>query len=166
MTAAKERAAASDKRRVTDLTFRFRLERVRAVRERREKLAKQDLARAIADRSSVEAQLRETEEHLERAHEHQRAAGAEGSISSGDLVARQAFLERIEAQRGLHARELGVREAEVAVRDAQLTTAATEHEMLNRLRERRRGEHQRELARLEGNALDEIAAARGRGGAA
>ena len=28
--------------------------------------------------------------------------------------------------------------------------------MLERLRERRRGEHERELARLEGNALDEI----------
>ena len=38
--------------------------------------------------------------------------------------------------------------------------------MLKRLRERRRGEHQRELARIEGNTLDEIAARAVRKGAA
>jgi flagellar export protein FliJ len=46
------------------------------------------------------------------------------------------------------------------VRDAELVTAASEHEMLERLRERRRGEHIREAARRELGALDEIAAAR------
>jgi flagellar export protein FliJ len=87
-------------------------------------------------------------------------------VSPTELQAHQAFLERVEAQRGTHARELGVREAEVAARDAQLTTAAGEHEMLKRLRERRRGEHERELARIEGNTLDEIAARTVRRGAA
>jgi len=140
------------------MAFRFRLERVRMVRERREKIAKQELARAIAERSSVEEQLRAAEEHLERAHGHQRDVAAGGSISPSELQARQAFLERVEAQAGMHARELGVREEEVAARDEQLTVVAGEHEMLKRLRERRRGEHQRELARIEGNTLDEIAA--------
>ena len=140
------------------MAFRFRLERVRMVRERREKIAKQELARAIAERSSVEEQLRAAEEHLERAHEHQRGVAAGGSTSPSELQAHQAFLERVEAQAGMHARELGVREEEVAARDEQLTVAAGEHEMLKRLRERRRGEHQRELARIEGNTLDEIAA--------
>jgi len=148
------------------MAFRFRLERVRAVRERREKIAQQDLARAIAERSSAEAQLREAEEHLERAHEHQRGVAPGASISPAELQALQAYLERVEAQRGAHARELGVREEEVAARDAQLTVAAGEHEMLKRLRERRRGEHQRELARIEGNTLDEIAARTVRRGAA
>jgi len=148
------------------MAFRFRLERVRMVRERREKIAKQELARAIAERSSVEEQLRAAEEHLERAHEHQRDVAAGGSTSPSELQARQAFLERVEAQAGMHARELGVREEEVAARDEQLTVAAGEHEMLKRLRERRRGEHQRELARIEGNALDEIAARSVRRGAA
>ena len=35
--------------------FRFRLERVRAVRERSEKLAKQELAKAISRRFRVDA---------------------------------------------------------------------------------------------------------------
>ena len=38
--------------------------------------------------------------------------------------------------------------------------------MLKRLRDRRRGEHDRELARVEGIALDEIASVRNRNGAA
>ena len=151
---------------MTQIAFRFRLERVRAVRERREKLAKQELARAIAERTSVQAQLAAAEEHLEQANEHQRAASAGGAISSHELIARQAFLERAEQQRGQRARELDFREAEVRARDAQLLTAASEHEMLKRLRDRRRGEHDRELARVEGIALDEIATARNRNGAA
>ena len=82
------------------------------------------------------------------------------AISAAELLARQAFLERVEAQRELHARELEQREAEVADRDAELATAASEHEMLNRLSERHRGEHDREAARHEQGVLDEIAVAR------
>ncbi len=141
--------------------FRFRLERVRAVRERKEKLAQQELAAAISRRSSTEDDLRSSDADLEQARAEQRSVAAEPKpISATDLLARQAFLERIEAQRGRHARELAQREAEVADRDAKLTTAAGEHEMLNRLRERHRGEHAREAARRERNVLDEIAATR------
>ena len=75
------------------------------------------------------------------------------------MLARR-FFERVEAQRRLHARELEQREVEVANRDAELATAASEHEMLNRLRERHRGEHDREAARRERNVLDEIATTR------
>ncbi|HYM55304.1 MAG TPA: flagellar export protein FliJ [Solirubrobacteraceae bacterium] len=141
--------------------FRFRLERVRAVRERKEKLAKQQLAEAISRRSSTQAELRVTDAHLEHARAEQRTVAAEPrAVSATDLLARQAFLERIEAQRRHHAHELEQREAEVADRDAKLTTAASEHEMLNRLRERQRGEHARETARRERNVLDEIASVR------
>jgi flagellar protein FliJ len=147
--------------------FRFRLERVRAVRERKEKLAKQELARAISMRADSEAELRGAERELERAQLELRRLAADSSpTSAGELLARQTFLERVEARRGRHAGELSRREAEVADRDAELTTAAGEHEMLNRLRERHRGEHDREAARHERNVLDEIASARfGRGAA-
>jgi flagellar export protein FliJ len=146
--------------------FRFRLERVRALRERNEQLAQQELSRAISLRSSTEAELRAAETHLEQAHiEHRAQAADPRELDATELVARQAFLERIEAQRGAHAQELRQREAEVAERDAKLTTAATEHEMLNRLSERHRGEHEREVADRERASLDEIAASRfGRSG--
>lgn len=146
---------------MTGPSFRFRLERVRAVRERKEKLAKQELARAISRRSSTEAELQSVERHLSHAHDEQRAVGAESATTSAtELLARQAFLERIEAQRASYAMELRQREAEVSDRDAELTAAAGEHEMLKRLRERHRGEHDREASRRERNALDEIAAVR------
>ncbi len=104
---------------------------------------------------------------LESALTQQRAAVADsGAVSGDELLARQAFLERLEAERGQQARQLQERELEVADRDAKLTTAAGEHEMLKRLRERHRGEHDRELARREHVVLDEIASARFRGSAA
>ena len=140
--------------------FRFRLERVRAVRERKEKLAKQELAEAISRRSSTEADLRSSDADLEHARAEQRTAAEPRTVSATDLLARQAFVERIEAQRGVHAHALKQREAEVADRDAKLAAAASEHEMLNRLRERRRGEHNREAARREQGVLDEITATR------
>lgn len=139
--------------------FQFKLERVRAVRERAEQLAQQDLAEAISRRSDTESDLQAAEALLEQAHELQRGgAAATDSVDPSELLARQAYVERIEAQRANHARELETRESEVATRDAQLTQAASEREMLERLRERRRSEHQQEVARREQGALDEVAA--------
>lgn len=95
---------------MTGPAFRFRLERVRAVRERAEKLAKQDLAQAISRRSSTEEELRATEANIAQAHVEQRSVVAEpGPISAGELQVRQSFLERIEAQRNGHAHELAQR---------------------------------------------------------
>ncbi|MCW3018962.1 MAG: flagellar export protein FliJ [Solirubrobacterales bacterium] len=146
---------------MTGSTFRFRLERVRAVRERKEKLAQRELADALSRRSSSVAELRSADAHLEHALQEQRTiAGEREAVSATDLLARQAFLERVEAQRRLRARELEQRELEVAERDAELATAASEHEMLNRLRERHRGEHDREADRREQGELDEIGSTR------
>lgn len=131
------------------------------MRERKEKLAQRELADAISRRSSSVAELRSADAHLEHALEEQRTvAGEREAVSATDLVARQAFLERVEAQRRLRARELEQSELEVAERDAELATAASEHEMLNRLRDRHRGEHDREADRRERNVLDEIASNR------
>jgi flagellar FliJ protein len=148
---------------VTGPSFRFRLERVRAVRERKEKLAQQELARSISRLSSSQAELRSAEAELAHAQDEQRTAASSSSTMGGaELLARQAFLERIEGERERQREELQRSEAEVADRNAKLAVAASEHEMLNRLRERRRGEHNREQARKESNFHDEIAAVRHR----
>jgi flagellar export protein FliJ len=158
---AQEPQLASDNQAVTASGFRFRLERVRAVRERKEKLAQRELADAISRRTSSVEELRSADAHLERAREQQRTVAAEPeAVKATDLLERQVFLERVEAQRLLRVRELEQRETEVAARDAELATAASEHEALKRLRERRRGEHDREQARRELGVLDEIASAR------
>ena len=145
---------------MTGSAFRFRLERVRAVRERKEKLAQRELANAISRHSSSVTELRTADARLEHAREQQRSVVEETAVSATDMLARQTFLERVEAQRRLRARELEQRETELAQRDAELATAASEHEMLIRLRERHRGEHEREAARVEQGALDEIAVTR------
>lgn len=138
------------------------------MRERKEKLAKQELAQAMSRRSNSQADLSVSDARLESARAQQRSAVGEPRTLSGfDLLAGQAFVERIEAQRGMHALELQQCEAEVVERDANVAAAATQHEMLKRLSERQRGEHEREVARLERNTLDEIATVRfGRGTAA
>jgi flagellar export protein FliJ len=146
---------------MTGSAFRFRLERVRKVRERSENVAKQELARAIAHRSLGAEELRTAQEHVEHARNQQRIVGdGAAAVSASELMARQAFLERAEARREQSAHELRLRDSEVAERDASLASAAVEHEMLNRLRQRHLGEHTRELDRKERGSLDEIATQR------
>jgi flagellar protein FliJ len=161
---AKEATSRVDKQAVSGPSFRFRLERVRAVRERKEKLAQQELARSISRLSSTREELRNTEALLERAQDEHRSVVA-GTVGAAELQSRQAFLERIEARRTVSAIDVTREEAEVADRNAALVIAAGEHEMLNRLRDRRRGEHERESMRSENKVLDEMAA-RARGSAA
>lgn len=124
-------------------------------------LAQQELAASISRMSGTQAQLRSVEAELEHAQAEQRTvAGEPGLVDASELQARQAFLERVEALRTRHELELRSSEAEVAASNAKLVTAAGEHEMLNRLRDRRRGEHDRELARSESKTLDEMAGVR------
>ena len=152
---------------MTGPSFRFRLERVRALRERREDLARQDLARAIVERSCSQEHLSTIEAHLEHARSEQRQAAATAStVSAAELQARQAFVEHIETRRLAGARELARHDDVVADRDADLGQAAREREMLERLKERHRIEHLRTLERVERNALDEIAMDRFRRSAA
>ncbi len=156
---AKERPWKADKQAVTGTSFRFRLERVRAVRERKEKLAQQELARSINRLSSSQAELDCAEAELKSAQEEQRTS-ARSTFGAVELQGRQAFLERIEAHRLRQARDLEHSEADVAARNAALVRAAGEHEMLNRLRERRRLEHEREAALRESKVMDEMATTR------
>lgn len=143
---------------MSDSDFRFRLERVRALRERKEEIAKQQLAHALSRLLSSEERLREVEDQLAAALDGQRdAAGSQERLSAQDLIARQAFVERVEQQRTQGAHEVKRSEHDVANRGAALTDAAQEHQMLERLKERHRAAHLREAARREGEMLDEIA---------
>ncbi len=142
-------------------SFRFRLERVRALRQRKELLAREELALAISERAGSQNRLRRVEENLERAFTHQRLAAGEGegttAVSAAELLARQAFVEHVEAQRVMGMRELERHEADVAEHDIRLGCAAREREILERLKDRQRAEHEREAGRRENEQLDEIA---------
>ena len=137
-------------------SFRFRLERVRALRERSEDAAKQALAEAM----NTHAQASEA---LDRAHAQVAAVQAAQSAAATEtttvahLIAHQAFLERSERAVDASRQDLNRHEHHLELRRSELTHAARERAALERLKENRRADHDRELARREAIDLDEIA---------
>jgi flagellar FliJ protein len=137
--------------------FRFPLERLRALRERGEDLAKQELAGALHRQARCAERLRAMGDEVAGAFSVQRAATAGGTSSAADLLAAQAYLERVEQAREAGELDLARHDAEVGARRDALREAARDRQALERLKERRRAEHERAAARVEGAVLDEIA---------
>jgi flagellar FliJ protein len=143
-------------RAVTRRPFNFRLERVRALRERFEDQAREDLAASLSVRLKGEAMLRAASETYSQAQDTRRQTAAI-EVSGHDLLASQAYIERTSRQRQAAELELDRRDAEVDARRTALLAAARERQVLERLKERRRADHRRESDRVEAGQLDEIA---------
>jgi flagellar FliJ protein len=139
-----------------DRPFTFKLERVRALRERKEELAKEQLAASLALRLRGEAMLQAAAESMEQARGLQRAA-AGAPMTAQELQAAQAYLERTERERESASLHLDRQDAEVDARRSALQNAARDREVLDRLKERKRAEHRRAADRREGALLDEMA---------
>ena len=137
--------------------FRFRLERVRALRERVEDLAKEDLATSLSHRLKGEAMLASASATVSEARAHRRESGSAPAISGPELLAAQAYLERTERARQAAELELDRREAEVDARRTALHAAARDRQALERLKARRRADHEVASRRAEGAVLDEMA---------
>jgi flagellar protein FliJ len=137
-------------------SFRFRLERVRDIRERKEDLAKQELAGAMARHTRCEQEVQTAAQRIVDACAAQLDAAKLPSYAT-DLLSRQAYLERTEQDHRASSHNLRRHELEVTDRREALRHAARDRQALERLKERRRAEHQREIARLEGLELDDIA---------
>ncbi len=140
-------------------SFRFRLERVRGLRERKEETAKHALGVAMAHHARGEQALRTIEHRLASARAAKLDASARPTTSI-DLLAHQAYLERTEAARLVTRDDLARRALELTRRRDALTSASRDRQALERLKEHRREEHDREAARQEGLVLDEIAITR------
>jgi flagellar FliJ protein len=137
-------------------SFRFRLERVRALRERAEDEAKEAFAGAMIERVRSEQEMDDAAKRVTQAREAQLDATA-APISATDLMARQAYLERSERAHQASRDDLNRRDQVVEERREELTEAARERQALERLKENRRIEFVREQARIEAADLDEIA---------
>jgi flagellar FliJ protein len=146
-------------------SFRFSLERVRTVRKHGEQLAAQELAGAMGRRDDCEAELTLAEEQAGVAMNAQRTA-AERTLSATELQCHQAWIERTAQVRAVVAESLTRHEREVDRRRTVLTAAARDKKALDRLKARRRSEFDREAARGEMLATDEIALNVFRGNAA
>jgi len=141
--------------------FSFKLETVRALREQVEQVAREELARELSLSALRRAELTDAEARLDSA----RTAGAllPGAVAGGgELVARQAFVERRERELRAVSIEADLQEDEVERRRVRLEQAAQERESIERLRRREAVRHERELARAEEAQLDELALARHR----
>jgi flagellar FliJ protein len=136
---------------MTGPSYRFRLERVRALRERREEQVKQEFAVALQARQRSLDEVARTRTRITEAR------GAQLTAAADDLRAHQSYLERLEHALELELQDLARREVELSERRAVLTKASQDLEALERLKEKGRDDHNREAARVEQNMLDEIA---------
>jgi flagellar export protein FliJ len=141
---------------VTRPPFNFRLERVRALRERFEDQAREELAESLSVRLKGEAMLRAASDTYERAQDTRRGSTAV-ELSGEDLLASQAYIERTSRLREAAELELDRRAAEVDARRSALLAASRDRQVLERLKERRQADHKREAERVEAGLLDEIA---------
>jgi flagellar protein FliJ len=146
-------------------SFTFRLERVKSIRERAEERAREDLAHELRLRMRGEAMLLEATHAASAATEAGRDTVLSRS-SAMDLIAAQAFIERSERIRREAALDLDRQNAEVDARRTALQAAARDRQVMDKLEERQRADHNAEWARRSQNALDEIALGVHRRGAA
>ena len=115
---------------------------------------------ALGRQAGGEAALGQVDATIADARDEFRgSSGCGEELSASDLAASQAYLERLAGRRAVAVRDLNASRDEVGRRRSDLETAARERQALDRLRDRRRAEHDREAARAESAQLDELALA-------
>lgn len=146
---------------MTEKPFRFRLERVHDIRRQAERGAQEELAGALGRQATEERSLGQVDATIEAARERFRdVASGTGTAQPGDdLAATNAYLERLAGRRAVAVRDLNVSLGEVDSKRSSLELAARDRQALDRLRDRRRAEHDREMSRAEGAHNDELALA-------
>jgi flagellar FliJ protein len=148
-------------------SFTFRLERVRTLRERAEEQAREALTQEIRHRDEGQTLFDQARANVRAARDLNRTAMAAGGLTSAvNLRAIQSYVERTEQLQNGAALELSRREAEVAVKREHLAAAARDRQAIDKLKERRRAEHDAEWSRKNQNVLDELALAVHRRGVA
>ena len=139
-------------------SFTFPLERVRTLRERAEERAREALSAELRNQAEGEALLQAAADAVGAARDHGRAVPG-GRVSVADFRTAQNFLETTERRRAEASIELARREAEVSVKRQELAVAARDRQAIDKLKERRKAEHDAEWARRSQNTLDELALA-------
>jgi flagellar protein FliJ len=140
---------------VRNPSFAFSLERVREVRVHEEELAREAFAASLTLRARGAALLADAQARAAAAREDAIADAA--PRTGADLIAGQAWLERVQRSEEQAALELDRRSAELEAQRSALATAGQRRQVLERLKDRKREQHRLESARREAIALDEVA---------
>lgn len=136
--------------------FTFKLEPIRSLREQAQRQAQQDLAHQLAERERRAVELSNADRRVGDALSA--VTSRPGTAASGrDLIAGQAFVERVERERSAASAGLAAQESRVSAERRRLELAARDREVLERLKQRRLVAHRNETARAEQAALGEIA---------
>jgi flagellar export protein FliJ len=139
----------------------FSLERLRQLREHDEQLAKEQFAASLGQRLRGQAMLQHASLAVRASQDATR--GAAGVQRSGhELIAAQAWMDRVRASREEAALHLDRYDAELEARRAALGEASQKRAVLDRLKDRRHAEGQLAANRVESSRLDEIALAQHR----
>ena len=142
---------------VTDVPFRFGLERVREIRVHDEDRTREELAASLSRRVRGAAMLASAAELVEDARAAHRDGAHAGGLSAQDYLVHQLWMERVERERQGAELDLARRDAEVEASRRALGHASQRREVLERLKDRRAAEHAQQSARREGAVLDELA---------
>jgi flagellar FliJ protein len=137
--------------------FHFGLERVRDLRAHTEEQAKEQFAASLNHLAHGEAMLRAAEHQLELARKEQGHGAQQGALSGRDLLAHQAFVERLERSRLDAIIEVQQRESKLVYDRQALARASQEREVLDKLKHRQKTAHLAEVERVERVELDDMA---------
>jgi flagellar FliJ protein len=140
---------------VDETPFRFGLERVRELREHDEDRAREEFAASLTRRERDAAALHAAAELVRQARDA-RLEGADTPVTGQDLIAHQLWIERVENDRRNAELEVARRDAEIESRRQALGAAQQRREVIERLKERHRAEHQAADAIRAAAVLDEM----------
>ena len=138
--------------------FRFGLERVRELRAHAEDRAREEFAASLTRRERDAAALAAAADLVQQARDT-RLGGSALPLSGQDLITQQLWLERVEQDRRKAELEVARRDAEIESRRQALGAAQQRREVIERLKQRHRTEHQAADALRAAAALDEMALA-------
>lgn len=140
---------------MADPSFAFSLERVREVRAHEEDRAREAFAASLSVRARGLALLADARARSEAARDE--AVTESAPRSGAELIAAQAWLERVQRSEHQAALEVDRSETNVAQHRAALTVAGQRRQALERLKERQREAHRLQAGRREAAILDEMA---------
>jgi flagellar FliJ protein len=144
------------------MTFRFRLQRLLDLKEKREQELARQLASARRDATS-EAEQRDALATLRDASAAHVAAQAAGQATVGELASLQYTVSQLTEHVDVATQRTDAAREVVEARSVELSGAVQERQVLDRLRDRREEQHraadsQAERARMDAVALSRFAA--------
>lgn len=134
--------------------WKFSLEAVRILKQRLEEEAARKLSQALVKLGQTKALLVETEKHLETAA---RNCSRKQKVAAAELLQLTQYMNLLERQRAERQAACWEAEKQVVLARAHLEKVAREREILDRLHDRKKAEHDFHLAKQEQKWLDEMA---------